>query len=437
VWCHDGRVVPDPSPALRHATLDARRVLGVRGLRGLVDGLVSVVLPTYLGLLGLSAVRIGLVSTATLVGSAVLTMAVALGGGRWRRRSLLLGAGVLMIGTGLGFAASSTFAAVVVVGFLGTLNPTSGDVSVFLPTEQALLPQTIGAGERTALFARYALAGTLAVAFGSLAAGLPGGLARWAGASELAGLRGAFVAYAVAGLATILVYRHLSAAAEPPAGAAGRRRMPLVEARSVVTRLAALFSLDAFAGGFTVQSMVALWLSLRFGLSVATTGAVFFWTGLLTACSMPLSARLARRFGLINTMVFTHLPAQVFLIAAAFMPTAPLAVGFLLARSALAAMDVPARTSYVMAVVPPGERAAAAGVTNVPRSLVSAAGPALSGWLLSRTTFGWPLLIAGALKITYDLLLLAAFRHVRPPEEEGGATVGPDPTEPDRRGRRG
>ena len=339
-------------------------MLGVRGLRGLVDGLVSVVLPTYLGLLGLSAVRIGLVSTATMVGSAVLTLTVALSSGRWRRRSLLLGAGVLMVGTGLGFAASASFAALLVVGFLGTLNPTSGDVSVFLPTEQALLPQTVAAGRRTALFARYALVGTLAVAFGSLAAGLPVGLARWAGATELSGLRGAFVLYALAGVATILMYRRLTPWAEPPPAPAGRRRAPLVESRTIVTRLAALFSLDSFAGGFTVQSMVALWLSLRFGLSVATTGAVFFWTGLLTACSMPLSARLARRFGLVNTMVFTHLPAQLFLIAAAFMPTAPLAVGFLLARSALAAMDVPARTSYVMAVVPPGERAAAAGVTK-------------------------------------------------------------------------
>ena len=406
----------------RRSPDDARRVLRVRGARGLVDGLVSVILPTYLGLLGLSALRIGLVSTATLIGSAVLTLAVALGAGRWRRRSVLLGAGVLMVGTGLGFAASSMFAMLLVVGFLGTLNPTSGDVSVFLPTEQALLPQTVPAASRTALFARFALVGTLAGAFGSLAAGLPVGLARRLGHSELSGLRGAFVVYAAAGVATVLVYRRLSPVAEPPSGAGRPGRAPLAESRAVVTRLAALFSLDSFAGGFTVQSMVALWLSLRFGLSVATTGAVFFWTGLLTACSMPLSARLARRYGLVNTMVFTHLPAQLFLIAAAFMPTAPLAVGFLLARSALAAMDVPARTSYVMAVVPPGERAAAAGVTNVPRSLVSAVGPALSGWLLTRTSFGWPLLIAGTLKITYDLLLLAAFRHVRPPEE---TEVGP------------
>jgi predicted MFS family arabinose efflux permease len=319
----------------------------------------------------------------------------------------------------------TSFAALVVVGFIGTLNPTAGDVSVFLPTEQAILPQTVPAHSRTALFARYALVGVLAGAFGSLAAGLPVGIARRLGRSDLSGLRAAFVLYAVAGLVVLVVYRRLTPASEPdtsPAasGATPRRRVPLTESRPVVMRLAALFSLDSFAGGFTVQSMLALWLFVRFDLPVATAGAVFFWTGLLTACSMPLSARLARRFGLVNTMVFTHLPAQLFLITAAFMPTAPLAIGFLLARSALSAMDVPARTSYVMAVVPPHERAAAAGVTNVPRSLASAAGPALAGLLLTRTTFGWPLLVAGVLKIVYDLLLLRAFRHVQPPEEAAG-----------------
>jgi MFS family permease len=173
--------------------------------------------------------------------------------------------------------------------------------------------------------------------------------------------------------------------------------------------------------------MLALWLFRRFDLALTTTGAVFFWAGLLTAASMPLSARLARRFGLVNTMVFTHLPAQVFLITAAFMPSAPLAVAFLLARAAVSTMDAPARSSYVMAVVPAEERAAAAGITNVPRSLASAAGPALAGALLSRTSFGWPLLIAGSLKIVYDLTLLGLFRSVRPPEEVDRLRTAPGP----------
>jgi predicted MFS family arabinose efflux permease len=390
-------------------------VVGVRGLRGLVDGLVSVLLPVQLGLLGFSATRIGLVGTATLVGSAVMTLAVALGGGQWRRRSVLLAAAGLMVGTGLGFVTLASFVWLAIVGFLGTLNPTSGDVSVFLPTEQAILPQTVASQQRTALFGRYALVGALAGAFGSLAAGLPVDLANRMGISELAGARSAFVVYGLVGVVAFVVYLGLSPAVEP------HTRAPvfgLEQSRRVVLRLSALFSLDSFAGGFTVQSMLALWLFRRFDLSVATAGAVFFWSGILTATSMSLSARLARRFGLINTMVFTHLPAQLLLITAAFMPTAPLAVAFLLARSVLSTMDVPARTSYVMAVVPVEERAAAVGVTNVPRSLAAAAGPALSGFLLSRTTFGWPLLVAGCLKIVYDLALLAMFRTVRPPEEQ-------------------
>jgi MFS family permease len=399
-------------------------VVGVRGLRGLVDGMVSVLLPAQLGLLGFSATRIGLVGTSTLVGSAVLTLAVALHSGRWPRRRVLVSAGGLMVMTGVGFASLSGFVALLAVGFVGTLNPTSGDVSVFLPTESAILPQTAPADRRTALFARYALVGALAGAFGSLAAGLPGTVARRVGASEVAGGRVAFGVYGLVGIVAVVTYRRLSPAVEPHAPAP---KLAHAESRPVVLRLAALFSLDSFAGGFTVQSMLALWLFRRFDLALTTTGAVFFWAGLLTAASMPLSARLARRFGLVNTMVFTHLPAQVFLITAAFMPSAPLAVAFLLARAAVSTMDAPARSSYVMAVVPAEERAAAAGITNVPRSMASAAGPALAGALLSRTSFGWPLLIAGSLKIVYDLTLLGLFRSVRPPEEVDRLRTAPGP----------
>jgi MFS family permease len=411
----DGRVSRPAAGDRLRLTSDAHRVVAMRAMRGLVDGMLSVLLPVYLGLLGYSATRIGLIGTSTLVGSAVLTLVVALAGGRWPRRTVLLAAAVLMMATGVGFAALSAFAALAVVGFAGTLNPTSGDVSVFLPTEQAILPQTVTPEQRTAVFARYALLGSLAGAFGALAAGLPSTLADRLGVSELMATRAAFLVYGLVGVVALVIYRGLSPAAEPQARAPAR---PLHQSRSVVLRLSALFSLDSFAGGFTVQSMVALWLFRRFDLPVATAGAVFFWSSLFTAASMPLSARLARRFGLVNTMVFTHLPAQLFLITAALMPSAPLAIAFLLARSALSTMDVPARTSYVMAVVPPEERAAAAGVTNVPRSLASAAGPALSGLLLSRTDFGWPLLIAGSLKIVYDVSLLVMFRSVRPPEEE-------------------
>jgi MFS family permease len=389
-------------------------VLLVRACRGFADGLASVVLPAYLGLLGLTAGRIGAIATFTLVGSAAATMTIAYAGARWSRRAVLLGASLVMVCTGLGFAAADTFWLLAIVALVGTLNPSSGDVSVFLPTEQSILPQTVPDVDRTALFARYALAGSLLGAVGSLAAGVPERLVEADVVSDVAAMRWVFVAYAAVGVVTLVVYRGLTPAVEPPP--AGRRG--LGSSRQIVLRLSALFSLDSFAGGFTVQTMLALWLFLRFDLSIAVTGVVFFWTGLLTAGSMLMSPRVAARVGLVRTMVFTHIPANVFLVATALMPNATLAIVCLSLRSLLSTMDVPARTSYVMAVVAPEHRAAAAAVTNVPRSLASSAGPVLAGVMLSKSTFGWPLIVAGSLKISYDLLLLRAFGSIRPPEEQ-------------------
>jgi predicted MFS family arabinose efflux permease len=319
-----------------------------------------------------------------------------------------------MVGTGLGFAAADTFWLLAIVAVIGTLNPSSGDVSVFLPTEQSILPQTVPDRDRTALFARYALAGSLLGAVGSLAAGVPERLVDAEVVGEVSAMRWVFVAYAAVGVVTLVVYRGLTPAVEPPP--VGHRG--LGSSRQIVLRLSALFSLDSFAGGFTVQTMLALWLFLRFDLSIAVTGVVFFWTGLLTAGSMLMSPRVAARVGLVRTMVFTHIPANVFLVATALMPNATLAIVCLSLRSLLSTMDVPARTSYVMAVVPPEHRAAAAAVTNVPRSLASSAGPVLAGVMLSKSTFGWPLIVAGSLKISYDLMLLRAFGSIRPPEEQ-------------------
>jgi len=403
------------SRAFRHRlTADARRVLLARACRGFADGLASVVLPAYLGLLGLTAGRIGAIATFTLVGSAIATVATAFLGDRWSRRHVLLGASVVMVGTGLGFAVADTFWLLAVVAVIGTLNPSAGDVSVFLPTEQSLLPQTVPDRDRTALFARYALAGSLLGAVGSLAAGVPERLVEADVVSDLTAMRWVFVAYASVGVVTLVVYRGLTPAVEPPPA----ERRGLGSSRPIVLRLSALFSLDSFAGGFTVQTMIALWLFLRFDLSIAVTGVVFFWTGLLTAASMLLSPVVAARVGLIRTMVFTHLPANVFLVSAALMPNATTAIVCLSLRALLSTMDVPARTSYVMAVVAAEHRQAAAAVTNVPRSLASAAGPVLAGAMLARSTFGWPLIVAGSLKICYDLMLLRAFGSIRPPEEE-------------------
>jgi MFS family permease len=373
-----------------------------------------VTLASYLGLLGLSPGRIGAVVTATLLGSAVLTLVVGLLGDRLDRRRLLLAATLLMAATGLGFAGVTAFWPLMVVAFVGTLNPSAGDVSVFLPTEQAVLAGTVPPTERTLLFAVYNVSGAFAGALGALAAGAPVVIARRVGWDAARAQRIVFVAYAVVALLCALVYRGLSPTA-PAARTA--RAVPLARSRAVVLELAALFSLDSLGGGLVVQSLLALWLSRRFGLSLAATGTVFFAAGLLAALSQLVSARLARRIGHVRTMVFTHLPANVFLITAALMPSAPLAVLFLLLRMALSQMDVPARQAYVMAIVPPEERAAAASVTNVPRSLAAALTPMLAGLMLERTTFGWPLIFGGAAKALYDLLLLARFRAVRPRDD--------------------
>ncbi len=392
------------------ATPDAKRLLLARALRGFGDGFVSVYLTAYLQLLGFSALQVGAIVTAMLVGSAALTLGVGIAAHRLPPRRLLFGATLLMLSTAAGFAAFTGFWPLFVIAFLGTLNPSANDVSVFLPAEQSILAGEVTASDRTALFARYSLGGALFGALGALASPLPAAATKRFSVSLVDAFRAGFVVYGLAALAVVALYRGLKH---------GRSRTPIQNAplrrsRAIVMRLTVLFAVDSFGGGFAVDSLLVLWLFLRFHLSLQVVGGVFFAARTLSALSQLISPRLAARFGLIETMVFTHIPANIFLILAAFMPTAPLAITFLLLRMALSSMDVPARQSYVMSVVPPEERAAAASMTNVPRSLASAVSPLIAGGLLQISTFGWPLVLAGLLKITYDLLLLAQFRNVQP-----------------------
>jgi len=398
---------------------DGVRITATRGIRGFVDGTVSVVLAAYLTLLGYSGKQVGLVVTSMMLGSAALTLLTGVHGHRLARRTILLGGALLMITTGVVYASTSALVVLVIVGAIGTMNPSNGDVSVFLPIEQSLLPATAPDERRTALFARYAFVGSIFGAIGSLAAGVPDWIDRHTSLDEEQALRGVFFAYAVAGVGALLIYRSLSPAIEP---AVDVQPQPLGESRGIVYRLAAVFSLDAFGGGFTVQSLLALWLYRRFDMSVPAAGALLFWTGVCSAFSAFVAARVAKRIGLIRTMVFSHMPAQVLLVSAALMPNLPLAVACLVARSLLSAMDAPLRSSYVMAVVSPPERAAAASVTGVPRSLAAALPPLAAGWMLDHSTFGWPLVIAGTVKFVYDCLLLQMFRNVRPPEELSALT---------------
>jgi MFS family permease len=385
-----------------------------RALRGFGDGFATIVLPVYLAKIGFDPAQIGLVAAAALLGTAVLTLAIGLIAPRHDLRRLLMAGAVLMIATGVAFPAFEQIGLLIAVAFFGTVNPSTGDIGVLIPIEHAALAQDAADHDRTRVFARYSLIGALSMAAGALAAAAPQLLTQ-IGLSELNALRAMFYAYAVLGAVSAAIYsclprrnvEHRSTAA------------PLTASRGVVYKLAALFSIDAFAGGFVVQSLLAVWLFKRFDMSLAAASLFFFWSGVLSACSYPLAAMIARRIGLVNTMVFTHIPSSLFLILAALSPSLTVALGFLLLRSALSQMDVPTRSSYVMAVVTPPERPAAASVTAVPRSLASSLSPALAGVLLGGPFIGAPLVICGTLKIIYDAALLFSFRHIKPPEEIG------------------
>jgi MFS family permease len=379
-----------------------------RALRDFGDGFVAILLPVYLTALGLSAFDVGLVATAALFGSALLTLAAGFLAARYDVRGLLLATSGLMIASGLAYAAANDYAVLLIVAFVGTINPSGGSTNVFVPLEHTVLSGAVEPARRTWAFARYSLLGALAGAAGSLLAAVPD----WLGIGTVAAIKIMFGFYAFLGLLGGLAYRGIPHVRRTQAAA------PLGPSRGIVYKLAALFAIDSFAGGFVVQSLLALWLFQKFDLSLAAAGAFFFWSGVLSAFSFPVAAWIGSRIGLVNTMVFTHIPSSLCLIAAAFAPSLEWALVLLLVRAALSQMDVPTRSSYVMAVVTEAERPAAASVTAVPRSLASAASPALAGALFAAGFQAWPLLLCGGLKIAYDLMLLSAFRHIKPPEED-------------------
>ena len=389
-------------------------LFAARASRDFGDGFVAVLLPVYLLALGFGPLQVGVIATASLLGSALLTIGVGFLGARYDHRQLLLAAASLMMATGVAFTVIHEYALLLVVAFAGTINPSAGSVSVFVPLEHVALTHEVTSAARTKMFARYSLVGALAGALGALAAALPE-LMVPLGLDRLTAIKTMFVLYALLGVAGGLLYSRIPRRRPAQNGGAASALGP---SRSIIFKLAALFSLDAFAGGFVVQSLLALWLFERFDLSLSAAGVFFFWSGVLSAFSFPVAAWVSRDIGLINTIVFTHIPSSIALILAALAPTLALALALLLIRAALSQMDVPTRSSYVMAVVTEAERAAAASFTSVPRSLAAAASPALAGALFAASYRAWPFLICGALKITYDLLLLMQFRHLKPPEEQ-------------------
>jgi MFS family permease len=416
--------VPDPTIAPTEPVgqaaarrRDLRLILAARAARNFGDGFAVIILPAYLTAIGYEAAQIGLVATAALAGSALLTLAVGYLAPRFDLRALLITGALLMAATGLAMPNVQDIALILAIAFIGTMNPSTGDMGVLVPIEHTVLAREATDADRTKVFARYSLIGAIATSGGALAAALPDLLHRL-GVGARPSLQAMLYLYAVLGLVGVACYRVLPRAQHAEVK---RAVAPLGASRGVVYKLAALFSIDAFAGGFVAQSLVALWLFQRFGLSLSAASTFFFAASVLSAFSFPAAAWLAKRFGLVNTMVYTHVPSSLCLIAAAFAPSLVVVLALLLVRAALSQMDVPTRTSYVMAVVTPEERPAAASVTTVPRSLASSLSPALAGLMLGTPYAGLPFVICGVLKIAYDAALLLSFRHIKPPEERDAA----------------
>ena len=405
---------------------DVRLLFVARAVRMAGFGALALVLVLYLAELGLSEVAIGLLLASTLAGDALVSLWLTTHADRaGRRRTLAVGAGLMLLGAAV-FVVSGDPIVLTIAAILAVISPSGAEVGPFLPVEQAALSQVLPDRRRTTTFAWYQLTGSLATAAGSLAAGIGAQALQEAGIGALDSYRAIIIAYGAIGGALLLVVARLSPAVETAlvADPSIRRRLGLHRSRRVVAELSALFALDAFAGGFVVQSIVALWFHRRWGVEPALLGAIFFGANVLAGLSGLVAARLAARFGLVNTMVGTHLPSNVLLVLVPLMPTLPAAMAVLLARFAISQMDVPTRQSYTVAVVDPDERSAAAGVTGMARSAGAAVAPALATPLLALPVLagGLPFLISGGLKIAYDLILWRRFRTVRAPGEPARRT---------------
>jgi MFS family permease len=411
--------------ALQHLTRDAWLLFATRFIRLFAYGSLSVVLVFYLVAIGLSEPQIGLLLTMTLVGDVVVSLFLTTRADRIGRRRMLAVGAVLMVVAGLVFASTSTLWILVVAGTVGVISPSGHEVGPFLSIEQAALSHVVTDRTRTEVFAWYTLAGSLATALGALVGGTATRALQEMLMTPASSYRAVVVLYAGLGIVLAILFSRLSRTAE--AATLGEKRAfratlaglsGLEQSRRVVAKLSALFALDSFGGGFVVQSFAAYWFYLRFGVNPATLGAIFFWANIFAGLSALLASRLAARFGLIRTMVATHLPSNILLILVPLMPTLPLAVVVLLVRFSISQMDVPTRQSYIMAVVSPEERSAAAGITGVARTTGAAISPLFVGFMFARPSLiNLPFFIAGTLKIAYDLLLYREFAGVQPPEE--------------------
>jgi MFS family permease len=411
---------------------DTRILFSTRVLRLFGYGFLSVILALYLGQLGLSEVRIGILLTLTLLGDTVISLWITTNADRIGRRRMLMAGAVLMVLAAVLFAVTRNFYLLLLAATIGVISPSGNEVGPFLSIEQASLTQLVSDRRRTGIFAWYNLVGSFATATGALLGGSLAQLLQGLGYTPLLSYRVVVLGYGAVGLIMIGLFRQLSAIIEAsgleargiPAGDPGeepaaRRFLGLYRSQKVVFRLAALFSLDSFAGGFVIQSMLVLWFSIKYEAEPVVLGAIFFGANILAGISALSAAWVAGKIGLINTMVFTHLPSNVLLIMVPFMPSLGLAIALLMIRATISQMDVPTRQSYVMAVVAPDERSAASGITNVARTIGVSLSPVFTGLFLSNPAFlGVPFVISGSLKIVYDLVLYFNFRSVKPPEEQ-------------------
>jgi MFS family permease len=406
-----------PSPNKR----DISSLFATRIVRLFCYGFLSIVLALYLAEVGLGETQIGLLFTLTLAGDAGISLWLTTTADRFgRRRTLLLGA-LLMAGAGVVFILTKNPLLLMAAAIIGVISPSGNEIGPFLSVEQAGLAQLVPDERRTQIFAWYNLSGSFATASGALAGGWLSQALQGSGVPVLESYRAVLLGYALGGVVLLILFLGLSATIEVPAIVpqnAAKRTLGLHRSRNVVFRLSALFSLDAFAGGLIVQSMIAYWFHVRFGVEAGIIGSIFFGANLLAGISALLAGRLAKKVGLINTMVFTHIPSNLLLMLVPLMPTLPLAILVLLLRFSISQMDVPTRQSYTMAVVDPDERSAASGVTAIARSVGAAISPSLTGIFLSiPTLLSAPFFLAGGLKIIYDLLLYHSFRRLPPPEE--------------------
>jgi MFS family permease len=418
--------VPHELPsALQRLTPDAWLLFATRFIRLFAYGSLSVVLVFYLIGLGLSEAQTGLLLTLTLVGDTVVSLYLTTRADRIGRRRMLIVGAALMAAAGLAFASTSNLWLLTFAGTIGVISPSGNEVGPFLSIEQAALSHVVTDRTRTEVFAWYTFAGSLATALGALIGGTLSHALQQTAMRPVSSYRMVVILYAALGVVLASLFARLSPAAE--ASTLGERKAfratlaglsGLDRSRQVVVKLSGLFALDSFGGGFVVQSFAAYWFYLRFGVNPGTLGAIFFWANIFAGISALLASRLASRFGLIKTMVATHLPSNVLLVLVPLMPNLRLAIMVLLLRFSISQMDVPTRQSYIMAVVSPEERSAAAGITGVARTIGAAISPLFVGFMFARPSLiNLPFFIAGTLKITYDLLLYKEFMAVQPPEE--------------------